>query len=196
VITNLAADLPGVAPNTDPALRNAWGVAFSPAASPFWIADNASGCATLYDGTGVKVTAIQVAIPLPDNSVPKTTCQPASTLTNPPPPSPAAPTGLVWNPTTSFLVPGTSIPPASFLTRGWDTVRLGGNDSGHHSRSHRRRQFRKRRRLQGSRDGVNSHGVFLFATNFNAGKIDVFAPNGSAGFRPAMTSEIEGDFTD
>src|SRR5690349_13821847 len=107
VVTNLTADLPGVAPNTDPVLRNAWGVAFTPAASPFWIADNASGCSTLYDGTGAKV-ALQVAIPLPDNSVPSTACQPASAQKNPPPPTPAAPTGLVWNPTTTFQVPGTS----------------------------------------------------------------------------------------
>jgi uncharacterized protein (TIGR03118 family) len=145
----------------------------------------------------VKVTAIQVAIPLPDNSVPKTTCQPASTRTNPPPPSPAAPTGLVWNPTTSFLVPGTSIP-ASFIfdtedgtLSAWagtipDTTRavIAVDNSGSGAV------------YKGLVTGVNSHGVFLFATNFNAGKIDVFAPNGSAGFRPAMTSEIEGDFTD
>ena len=197
VTTNLTADLPGVAPNTDPVLRNAWGVAFSPAASPFWIADNASGCSTLYDGTGVKVTAIQVAIPLPDNSVPSTACQPASTQTNPPPPSPAAPTGLVWNPTTTFLVPGTSIP-ASFIfdtedgtLSAWagtipDTTRavIAVDNSGSGAV------------YKGLVTGVNSHGVFLFATNFNAGTIDVFAPNGSVGFRPATTLEIEGGFTD
>jgi uncharacterized protein (TIGR03118 family) len=197
VITNLTADMPGVAANTDPVLRNAWGVAFSPAASPFWIADNASGCATLYDGTGVKVTTVQVAIPLPDNSVPSTACQPASTQTNPPPPSPAAPTGLVWNPTTTFLVPGTSIP-ASFIFDTEDgtlsawagtiptptqaVIAVDNSGSG--------------AVYKGLVTGVNSHGVFLFATNFNAGTIDVFAPNGSAGFRPATTTEIEGGFTD
>ena len=44
--------------------------------------------------------------------------------------------------------------------------------------------------------GTNHHGVFLFATNFRAGTIDVFAANGSQGFRPATPTEIEGDFTD
>jgi uncharacterized protein (TIGR03118 family) len=47
--------------------------------------------------------------------------------------------------------------------------------------------------------GVNAHGVFLFATNFNAGTIDVFAPNGSTGFRLASKQEIQeitADFTD
>ena len=53
VVTNLTSDLLGIAPNTDPVLQNAWGVAFTPGASPFWIADNATGCSTLYDGSGV-----------------------------------------------------------------------------------------------------------------------------------------------
>jgi uncharacterized protein (TIGR03118 family) len=200
LVTNLTADLPGVAPNIDPVLRNAWGVAFTPAASPFWIADNASGCSTLYDGTGAKV-ALQVAIPLPDNSVPNTACQPASTQTNPPPPTPAAPTGVVWNPTTSpttgFLVPGTSIP-ASFIFDTEDgtlsawagtipqpsraVIAVDNSGSG--------------AVYKGLVTGVNAHGVFLFATNFSAGTIDVFAPNGSTGFRPATNQEITGDFTD
>src|SRR5438874_8107534 len=113
VVTNLTADLPGVAPNTDPVLRNAWGVAFTPGASPFWIADNASGCSTLYDGTGAKV-ALQVAIPLPGNVVPSTACKPPALETTVPLPTPAAPTGVVWNPTTTFLVPNTTTP-ASFI---------------------------------------------------------------------------------
>ena len=199
-VTNLTADLPGVAPNTDPVLRNAWGVAFTPAASPFWIADNASGCSTLYDGTGAKV-ALQVAIPLPDNSVPNTACQPASAQRNPPPLTAAAPTGLVWNPTTSpttgFLVPGTNIP-ASFIfdtedgtlsawagtipdpTRAVIAVDNSGSGAVYKALA----------------TGINAQGVFLFATNFSAGRIDVFAPNGSVGFRPATSQEITGDFTD
>src|SRR5207248_2330862 len=44
--------------------------------------------------------------------------------------------------------------------------------------------------------GTNMHCVCLFATNFRAGTIDVFAPNGSAGFRPATSTEIDGAFTD
>jgi uncharacterized protein (TIGR03118 family) len=200
MVTNLTADLPGVAPNTDPVLRNAWGVAFTPAASPFWIADNASGCSTLYDGTGMKV-ALQVAIPLPDNTVPSTACQPATTQTNPPLPTPAAPTGIVWNPTTSpttgFVVPGTNIP-ASFIfdtedgsLSAWagaipDPSRavVAVDNSGSSAV------------YKGLATGVNVRGVFLFATNFNAGTIDVFAPNGSAGFRAATKQEIEGDFSD
>ena len=47
---NLVTDDPTVHPAqiTDPALVNAWGVSFSPA-SPFWVSDNGSGVATLYN---------------------------------------------------------------------------------------------------------------------------------------------------
>jgi hypothetical protein len=95
-------------------LQNAWGVTFTPAGSPFWIADNATGCSTLYDGDGTKVT-LQVSIPLPGNIVPPTACMPTTAQTTL---TPAAPTGVVWNPTTNpataFLVPGTNLP-ASFI---------------------------------------------------------------------------------
>jgi hypothetical protein len=47
VITNLDSDLKGAAAVQDTVLQNSWGVAFSPAGSPFWIADNNTGCATL-----------------------------------------------------------------------------------------------------------------------------------------------------
>src|SRR5262244_4626602 len=78
VVTPLTANLPNVAPNTDPVLQNAWGVAFSPGASPFWIADNATGCSTLYDGAGVPQppsSPLRVKIPLPGGDVPATACQ-------------------------------------------------------------------------------------------------------------------------
>ena len=119
VVTNLTSDIQGVAPNTDPVLQNAWGVTFTPGASPFWIADNATGCSTLYDGSGVpqpQPTPRQVKLPLPGGSVPATACQPVDP-NNPPHPTPAAPTGLVWNPTSTFLVPHTTSP-ATFI---WDT---------------------------------------------------------------------------
>jgi hypothetical protein len=62
LVTNLVSDIAGIAPNTDAVLQNAWGVAFTPAASPFWVADNATGCSTLYDGAGAKQN-LQVKIP-------------------------------------------------------------------------------------------------------------------------------------
>ena len=108
VVTALVSDLAGKAKFQDPVLQNSWGVAFSPAGSPFWIADNATGCSTLYDGAGVK-QALQVSIPLPGKvGVPSTDCQTVKPPPAPPPtPTPAAPTGIIWNPSAAFVVPGT-----------------------------------------------------------------------------------------
>src|ERR1700675_3859499 len=49
--TNLVSDIPGLAKTTDPDLINPWGVSLS-AASPFWVSDNGTGKATLYNGDG------------------------------------------------------------------------------------------------------------------------------------------------
>jgi len=50
--TNLVSDGSVAAITADPNLVNAWGLANLPG-SPFWINDNGTGVATLYDGTGV-----------------------------------------------------------------------------------------------------------------------------------------------
>ena len=49
--TNLVSDVSGLAANTDPNLKNPWGVSFSPT-SPFWVSDQVTGVATLYNATG------------------------------------------------------------------------------------------------------------------------------------------------
>ncbi|MFP3588961.1 TIGR03118 family protein, partial [Paraburkholderia sp. SIMBA_055] len=90
VVTPLVSNVAGSAPKVDGVLQNAWGVAFSPAASPFWVNDNATGCSTLYDGEGAKV-ALQVSIPLPGNVIPDSACRPFFP-NNPPKTAPAKPT--------------------------------------------------------------------------------------------------------
>ena len=49
--TNLVSDVPGLAATTDPHLVNPWGLARS-ATSPWWVSDNGTGVATLYNGAG------------------------------------------------------------------------------------------------------------------------------------------------
>jgi uncharacterized protein (TIGR03118 family) len=197
VVTNLTSDIAGVAQNTDPVLQNAWGVAFTPNASPFWISDNATGCSTLYDGQGA-IQALEVSLPLPGGSVPATACKHADP-NNPPNPTPAAPTGLVWNQTsgsTGFLVPGTSLL-ATFI---WDTedgtlsAWTGGltppnqavlavdNSPG--------------AVYKGLVFGVNAKGVFLFATNFRAATVDVFGPANSSSNGQYVPIATDGGFTD
>ena len=199
IVTNLVSDIPGVAAKTDPVLQNAWGVAFTPAASPFWVADNATGCSTLYDGQGA-IQALQVKIPLPDGSIPPGACKHLDPK-NPPTLTPAAPTGLVWNPTTNpataFLVPGTNLA-ASFIfdtedetISAWtggltppDQAVLAVNNS-------------PGAVYKGLVFGTNAKGVFLFAANFRGGTIDVFgpAPAGSMGGSYAPVTPA-GGFTD
>jgi uncharacterized protein (TIGR03118 family) len=174
-VTNLVSDISGVASHTDAVLQNAWGVAFSPAASPFWVVDNATGCSTLYDGQGTKV-ALQVKIPLPGGTIPSSACQHVNAA-HPPSQSPAAPTGIVWNASSSFQVPGTSPPiTASFIfatedgtISAWaggltpsDAAVLAADNSASGAV------------YKGLVFGTNPNGVFLFAANFNAGTVDVF----------------------
>ena len=198
-VTNLVTNFAKTAAVQDPVLQNAWGVAFTPAASPFWIADNATGCSTLYNGDGTKV-ARQVSIPLPGDVVPSTDCVAINPKTNS---MPAAPTGIIWNPTTNpataFLVPGTSIPAAFIFDTEDGTISAwaGGLTPANNAvlavDNSKIPNAANGAVYKGLAVGVNVNGVFLFATNFRAGTIDVFAPNGSTGFKPATT---DGGFTD
>jgi uncharacterized protein (TIGR03118 family) len=58
---NWTSDVPGLAVHTDANLKNPWGVSFN-AGSPFWVSDQITGLATLYNATGVP-QALVVATP-------------------------------------------------------------------------------------------------------------------------------------
>jgi uncharacterized protein (TIGR03118 family) len=92
---SLTANASGLATNTDPNLVNPWGLSRS-SASPWWVSDNGTGLATLYDGTGAARTVI-VTIPPGDPNVNST----------------GTPTGTAFNGGLGFeLAPGK---PAQFL---------------------------------------------------------------------------------
>jgi uncharacterized protein (TIGR03118 family) len=59
-VTPLVSDVPGAAAVTDPNLVNAWGLARS-AMSPWWVADNATKKATLYNSAGA-INSLVVAV--------------------------------------------------------------------------------------------------------------------------------------
>jgi hypothetical protein len=59
---NLTSDVPGLASNTDPNLKNPWGMSFS-ATSPFWVSDQATSVSTLYTGTGSSVPLVMTIPP-------------------------------------------------------------------------------------------------------------------------------------
>jgi uncharacterized protein (TIGR03118 family) len=192
VVTPLVSNLAGHAAMRDPILQNAWGIAFSPAGSPFWVNDNATGCSTLYDGAGTKVTVLQVSIPLPGNVVPATSCQPRDPNSQS---SPAAPTGIVWNPAASFLVPGTKIPAVFIFSTEDGTISAwaGGlnpaenaviaADESTNGAVYKSLAF-----------AVNAKGPFLYATDFRNGTVDVFGPNGADGMFTKVT--LDGQFAD
>src|ERR1700681_1333675 len=92
--TDLVSSIPLIGTNPtnghDTQLVNAWGLTRS-AASPWWISDNGTGLATVYNGVGTKVQTLIVTIPVP----PGVTTH-------------ASPTGAVVNGTpTDFLLPTT-----------------------------------------------------------------------------------------
>lgn len=83
--TDLTANRSGIssAPNIDPNLVNPWGLSRS-SGSPWWDSDNGTGLSTLYDQAGVPQSLV-VTIPPPKGKN-----------------GTAAPTGTVYNYTTSF----------------------------------------------------------------------------------------------
>ncbi|MBV8118644.1 MAG: TIGR03118 family protein [Alphaproteobacteria bacterium] len=208
VMTPLVSNQSGKATHQDPVLQNSWGVAFSPSGSPFWIADNDTGCSTLYDGAGVK-QGLQVLIPLPGGGVPATDCM-AFNFNNPPTTTPAAPTGMIWNPSANFTVPGSaSIAPPKGIAAVfiWATedgtisawapgLAPAGNPVANNAvLAVDNSQAGPGAVYKGLAFATNVHGAFLFATNFRAGTIDVFGPPSTAGglFTAATT---DGGFVD
>src|SRR5213075_8454 len=99
---NLVSDGAVPADHVDPDLVNAWGLVSS-GTSPWWVSDNGTAVATLYNGnTGAKL-GLTVTVP-------------------------GAPTGVVFNGTTSFAVTkGSASGPARFIFASEDGTISGWN---------------------------------------------------------------------
>src|SRR5436190_15530109 len=90
-----------------------------------------------------------------------------------------------WYATSIFLVPGTDIP-ATFIWATEDgTISAWAATLPDRSHAVEAVNNSPGAVYKGLVFGTNVHGVFLYATDFRGGKIDVFAGNGSAGFRSA-----------
>jgi uncharacterized protein (TIGR03118 family) len=93
--TNLVADTAGYgAARIDTSLDNPWGIAIGPTGA-IWIAVNHSGATVIYDGSGNQLLAM-IGIPL-------------DTIANG-----ASPSGVIYNGTSNFIIPGTG-QPAKFI---------------------------------------------------------------------------------
>src|SRR6266550_5059537 len=60
--TNLVSNIAGMAPITDPNLKNPWGLTRS-STSPWWVGNNNSGTSTLYKSTGALLGTFTVPPP-------------------------------------------------------------------------------------------------------------------------------------
>jgi uncharacterized protein (TIGR03118 family) len=96
--TNVQANTPGVAEATDPQFVNSWGLSRT-SGSAWWVADNATGVATLYNGPGTK-QSLTVTIPPADPNNKKTPI--------------GSPTGILANGSTTDFVLGPGAP-ANFI---------------------------------------------------------------------------------
>jgi uncharacterized protein (TIGR03118 family) len=149
--TDLVSDVAGLARVTDARLVNPWGLARS-GTSPWWVADNGTGLATVYNGSGA-IQSLVVTVPN------------VSGVT-----APSAPTGIVFNGSTAdFLI--TTGQPARFLfateagtIAGWNSgataVQLVNNAA--------------TAVYKGLTIAQANGASFLYAANFKARTVDVF----------------------
>jgi len=172
--TDLVADTSGIAPTTDPNLLNPWGLVPNPTAGAFWVSDNHSGMATVYQPTG-GASVLNVKVPGPADEDGGFT---------------SAPTGQVFNGTAAdfngdkFIVDSEDGTISGWQTAGQPFVRRVDNsaDSGY----------------KGLALIKNGTAQELVATNFHKGTVDVFdaqyAPVAAPGFVDAGSPALPGGF--
>lgn len=162
--TNLVSNTPGVAPVTDPQLLNPWGLSRA-SGGTWWVSDNHSGLATLYNGPGSKQSLV-VTIPPADPNNPKT---PTGT-----------PTGTVFNgsETDFLLAPGKH---AEFIFStldgaivGWNpTVALAAGQTP--PSTHAVTVVKTKGAIyKGLAVAFINNSPHLYAANFGEGRVDVF----------------------
>jgi uncharacterized protein (TIGR03118 family) len=167
---NLVSDVAGQADVTDPNLVNPWGIAET-ATSPFWVSDNSTGLATLYNGSGA-ITALVVKIP-------------AGAATQ----GIGSPTGQVPGNGTSWILPAPNGKVASFIFATYDGTIAAWNSSVANSTAV---TVVDNSAAGGVYTGLASSPTgtpLLFAANLHTGNIDVFDAN----FKPTT---VGGGFAD
>jgi uncharacterized protein (TIGR03118 family) len=160
LVHNLVSDLANTADHQDPNLVNPWGVGFGP--TPYWVGNNGSGTATLYEGTGAAIPLV-VTIPQAGNAG---TAGPV--------------TGVIFNAFASNanafdVQPGK---PALFMFCSEDGVISGWNQSVSGTKASILFDNSKSGAVYtGCALGGTAAAPYLFAANFNAGTVDVYDAN-------------------
>jgi uncharacterized protein (TIGR03118 family) len=149
--TRLVADVVGTGARTvDPSLVNPWGIAFGPTGA-LWVSNNGTGTSTLYDAAGNKLPMV-VAVPGNGGTA-------------------GAPTGIVFNSTADFLIPGQG--PALFIFAGEDGTIAAWNTSTVNARLVADRSS-SNAVYTGVAIASNNGANFLYLTDFRNNRVDVF----------------------
>ena len=158
---NLVSDGFVPADFNDPNLVNSWGLAPNPTGI-WWVANAETGTSTLYDQNGV---ADSLIVSIPSTGGPGTQGEP---------------TGIVFNPTTDFVVTdGTNSGAAAFLFAGEDGVISGWSPAVPPPPPSTQAFVAVDNSASGAiykglALAVTRHGNFLYATDFHNGRIDAF----------------------
>lgn len=152
--TDLVSSIPGDGTNPlnghDAQLVNSWGMARS-AGSTFWISDNGTGVATLYNGVGNK-QALVVTIPAAGANLPST------------------PTGIVANGTTDFALPGSTAAKFIFVTEQGIIAAWNGGNAAVVVRDNSQKGAIYKGVTIAELDGKH----YLYVANFHSGEIEVY----------------------
>lgn len=168
---------------TDTKLLNAWGIALNPM-GVVWISSNHAGATTIYDSTG-KTLFGPVAIPSQGDHFG------------------GSPTGIVFNPTTDFVIPAKQAAAKFIFVNEDGTVSAWSGGDSTVTVADRSGDGAVYKGLALANDGT---GNLLYAADFRNGRIDVFDknfntvagkaftdPNIPAGFAPFNIQNIGGN---
>jgi uncharacterized protein (TIGR03118 family) len=183
--TNLVSDIPGMAPLTDPNLKNPWGITRS-AGSPWWTGNNNSGTSSLYNGTGGPLNIFTEAGGVAGNFV----------IVPPPGFAPGAsstPTGVVFNGSAADFHMSKSTPPglqAVFIFVTEDGTISGWNPTANLAAGAKPPSINAVLQVDNSEKGGPNGAVYkgatsallngqhyLYVTNFRKGRVEVYDTN-------------------
>jgi uncharacterized protein (TIGR03118 family) len=160
--TNLVSDIAGMAPVTDPNLKNPWGLTRS-ATSPWWVSNNNSGTSTLYNATGTPVEINGDGFV----TVPPPAFEPTAV---------SAPTGIVFNGSaTDFLVTAGGAAAhfifdtedgtiSAWATGKTATLEVDNSDNGSANGAV----------YKGLTSGEVNGKKYLYAANFRSGRVEIY----------------------
>ena len=183
--TNLVSDIKGMAPITDPNLKNPWGITRS-AGSPWWTGNNNSGTSSLYNGTGGPLNIFTEAGGVAGNFV----------IVPPPgfaPGASATPTGVVFNGSAADFHMSKSTPPglqAVFIFVTEDGTISGWNPGANLAAGAKPPSINAVLQVDNSEKGGPNGAVYkgatsallngqhyLYVTNFRKGRVEVYDTN-------------------